>query len=653
MESSSVEPTKGSARHTLSVWATWTKAVIETNSIANDDQPQSAFKVTYHINGVPRELLFGQGSNADENLAKDQAAQQMAGIMFRQNIIPQELGILIVKKGIDKADALLISDCQARWTQFLEVIASDHTLDEYAWDDAAPPADVINAIWEKYNHALTNPRKRKHSNEIEHGSPKKSTTAEREDKSPSPEEGEITSTSPPTEAVNREDSTEFHPETFALLQAEVHDDRESSPLIDMNAVSNDVDINGVYQSAGAEPGDITIDEEEEANLDDDGSLTIAAIEDAPIDLQHPPVYGFGPRPDYNYGAWQKTAASFRKAHPQVHDVINESIMKHYAVNIQNADTLAWKDIARRSIETVIRTLFSSARVYAVGSTMNGCGAYNSDMDVCVVIDENQLNDGSGARVFNNKKRIVNALYFIRRAMKNELIIARKMIVINAVVPILQVSFSGCFAGLEVDVNINNIAGIYNTHLIHHYARLDERFPALCLLVKHWALVEGINSAQDGTFNSYSLILLVLHYMQCVVQPAILPNLQELYPETFNGTTPVEQLVFNENVCTFESQNRDDHATLLLGFFHYYHDFDFTNYAISIRKACVYPKASLGEEAMNQYAIFIEEPYDCNNTARCARNNGYEAIKAAFKRAYKQLWNSKKPGLARIGIDVKL
>lgn len=80
-----------------------------------------------------------------------------------------------------------------------------------------------------------------------------------------------------------------------------------------------------------------------------------------------------------------------------------------------------------------------------------------------------------------------------------------------------------------------------------YFRVDDRFPALCLIIKHWAINAEVNDSLNGTFNrceiqlgdflkmmylSYSLILLVLHYLQCGVFPAILPNLQYLYPSRF-------------------------------------------------------------------------------------------------------------------------
>lgn len=42
---------------------------------------------------------------------------------------------------------------------------------------------------------------------------------------------------------------------------------------------------------------------------------------------------------------------------------------------------------------------------------------------------------------------------------------------NFQVPILRLNFfSNEHGALEVDLNINNIAGINNSHLIHHYSR---------------------------------------------------------------------------------------------------------------------------------------------------------------------------------------
>lgn len=86
--------------------------------------------------------------------------------------------------------------------------------------------------------------------------------------------------------------------------------------------------------------------------------------------------------------------------------------------------------------------------------------------------------------------------------------------------------------------------------------MDERFPALALLVKHWAIRAGINDPLNGTLNrhvifestfSYSLILLVLHYLQCGTTPAVLPNLQELFKDRFSFDAPLDCLQLFQNL----------------------------------------------------------------------------------------------------------
>jgi len=44
--------------------------------------------------------------------------------------------------------------------------------------------------------------------------------------------------------------------------------------------------------------------------------------------------------------------------------------------------------------------------------------------------------------------------------------------------------------------------------------VDWRLAPLVLFIKHWAKVQGINDASQGTVSSYSLVLMVIHYLQC-------------------------------------------------------------------------------------------------------------------------------------------
>ena len=82
-------------------------------------------------------------------------------------------------------------------------------------------------------------------------------------------------------------------------------------------------------------------------------------------------------------------------------------------------------------------------------------------------------------------------------------------------------------------------------IVGEFCSVDRRFPVLTLIVKHWAINAGINDAMNGSLNSYSLVLLVVHYLQFAVRPPILPSLQALHPHLFSLARPADQLAFNE------------------------------------------------------------------------------------------------------------
>lgn len=109
--------------------------------------------------------------------------------------------------------------------------------------------------------------------------------------------------------------------------------------------------------------------------------------------------------------------------------------------------------------------------------------------------------------------------------------------------------------LEVDLNFNNCVGIKNTHLLYCYSQrklsirllqqiklfwsllllifiVDWRLRPLVLVTKLWAQYHNINNAKNMTISSYSLVLMVIHFLQCAIQPPVLPCLHEMYPDKF-------------------------------------------------------------------------------------------------------------------------
>uniref|UniRef100_A0A914YTK5 PAP-associated domain-containing protein n=1 Tax=Panagrolaimus superbus TaxID=310955 RepID=A0A914YTK5_9BILA len=83
----------------------------------------------------------------------------------------------------------------------------------------------------------------------------------------------------------------------------------------------------------------------------------------------------------------------------------------------------------------------------------------------------------------------------------------------------------------------------------------------------------------------------------------------------------------------------------MNFFAYYSEFDFEKYAISIKNNCVFLKE-------NQSAVmFIEEPFNQTNTARCVNQQGSVKIRNAIMESNKT-WNSGEPNLSQIGVDLR-
>jgi DNA polymerase sigma len=67
--------------------------------------------------------------------------------------------------------------------------------------------------------------------------------------------------------------------------------------------------------------------------------------------------------------------------------------------------------------------------------------------------------------------------------------------------------------------------MHNSALIKAYADIDPRVRVICLCIKHWAKMRGVNDAANGSLSSYAWVLLVIHFLQRRPVP-VLPNLQD-------------------------------------------------------------------------------------------------------------------------------
>uniref|UniRef100_A0A0R3VW86 PAP-associated domain-containing protein n=1 Tax=Taenia asiatica TaxID=60517 RepID=A0A0R3VW86_TAEAS len=316
--------------------------------------------------------------------------------------------------------------------------------------------------------------------------------------------------------------------------------------------------------------------------------------------------------------------------------LSAQIEQFFRRSSQTSETLEKKVEIRNNLQSVISRNFpmnslhcADSKLFIVGSSVNGFGFDRGDLDLCLVVKEEALESKEYAcTVLSEIKPLLLGFGSIKYCS-----------LIRAIVPILK--FRDLQSGIACDMGVNNVSSIYNTHLIAMYARVDSRLPPLGVFVKHWALRMRIHGADRGRLNTCSLLLMVIQYLQCGCSPPVLPNLQSLFPLNFDGECPVDELDMDlqlpwDELC---SVNRSTLGELFTGFIAYYADFEFDQWAISVRCGQPFPINEVpswfatfrGRRGRSKYRIFIEEPYRKDNVARSVYRENVETVKRAFKR----------------------
>uniref|UniRef100_A0AAG5D2H9 PAP-associated domain-containing protein n=1 Tax=Anopheles atroparvus TaxID=41427 RepID=A0AAG5D2H9_ANOAO len=321
------------------------------------------------------------------------------------------------------------------------------------------------------------------------------------------------------------------------------------------------------------------------------------------------------------------------------DGLSEAIWGKFCNAQQTADKYLQKMQLWRDLYISIKQGFPKYGLYLVGSTISGFGADNSDVDMCLV-------SRSGPGYYDPRNEALQNLmlvknYFMSMATSS----FEQFCLIQAKVPILR--FQDSKNGIEVDLNYNNCVGIRNTHLLHCYSQMDWRVRPLVLVVKLWAHHHNINDAKSMTISSYSLVLMVIHFLQYGVKPSVLPCLHSLYPEKFMKIVDINSIEMIERIEPFPTDNKETLGELLLHFLEYYKDFDYAHYAISVRMASIIPieECRLAKSYKNDVHqwkhLCIEEPFDLTNTARSVFDGEvFEQIKCTIAASWRMLKDSK-------------
>lgn len=176
----------------------------------------------------------------------------------------------------------------------------------------------------------------------------------------------------------------------------------------------------------------------------------------------------------------------------------------------------------------------------------------------------------------------------------------------------------------IDITVHNMLPILNTNLIRLYSLYDQRFHILGLYIKHWVKINKIHGAADNYLSSYALLLMLINFLQNIIEPKVLPNLQKiekkevLYEYPQNSENVKTNIYYEEDVQKIKAymnlvnggkENKDSAAQLLVKFFEYYsYYYDYFDQKISIHsdsQECL-------KKTPDAIAFSIEDPFDPNH-----------------------------------------
>uniref|UniRef100_A0A7N8Y0Q2 RNA uridylyltransferase n=1 Tax=Mastacembelus armatus TaxID=205130 RepID=A0A7N8Y0Q2_9TELE len=260
-----------------------------------------------------------------------------------------------------------------------------------------------------------------------------------------------------------------------------------------------------------------------------------------------------------------------------------------------------------SLERFIRKEYNDkAKLCLFGSSKNGFGFRDSDLDICMTLEGHETAEKLNCR------EIIEGL---AKVLKKHTGLRNILPITTAKVPIVK--FEHRQSGLEGDISLYNTLAQHNTRMLATYAALDPRVQFLGYTMKVFAKRCDIGDASRGSLSSYAYILMVLYFLQ-QRQPPVIPVLQEI----FDGKTVPQRMVDGWNAFFFDDledlrrrvselqPNMESVGELWLGLLRFYtEEFDFKEHVISIRQQ---KRLTTFEKQWTSKCIAIEDPFDLNH-----------------------------------------
>ncbi|XP_028313521.1 terminal uridylyltransferase 7 isoform X2 [Gouania willdenowi] len=285
---------------------------------------------------------------------------------------------------------------------------------------------------------------------------------------------------------------------------------------------------------------------------------------------------------------------------QMINKVCEQCFADFALVEHEADV---REYILKDLETFIRNHFPEAKLQLFGSSKNGFGFRQSDLDICMVLEGKETVDD------------VDVIVRLERMLRKYSELKNITAITTAKVPIVK--FCHVHTGLEGDISLYNTLALHNTRLLASYAAIDRRVKVLCYVMKVFAKMCDIGEASRGSLSSYAYTLMVLFFLQ-QRNPPVIPVLQEIY----DGEKKPEVLVDGWNVYFFDDlknlpsrwpmcgKNTETVGELWLGLLRFYtEEFDFREHIVCVRQRA---RITTFRKQWTTKPICIEDPFDLNH-----------------------------------------
>jgi len=293
------------------------------------------------------------------------------------------------------------------------------------------------------------------------------------------------------------------------------------------------------------------------------------------------------------------------------------------------DEVATIKDAFQGVQSMVQAMFPQGKVHLFGSTANGLALANTnDIDVCLELSV-------GGETQEEKAVVVERLGAgLRECGMHDILTLPK-----ARVPVVKFVYPG--SNTRVDVTVNNMLALINTHLLRCYTAIDPRLPQLVAVVKHWAKRRGVNDAYRGTLSSYAYVLLCIALLQ-QRSPPILPVLQQEVPgrKMFVRSAGGWVCRFCDDIPSlrgFGAANTETLGELVCAFFDYWawrHDYN--GAVVSIRLGRTLSKKEKDwtrRVERDRHLVCIEDPFELSHDlGRTVDWQSIRVLRGEFERA---------------------